>query len=172
MVADVKFMLQKTLAKPAGGLLVDTEELGSGGGCLPSLGGRTVFVLDGEVEPVSQGLDCFHEGEVLGQLDETDGIAPGVRAETLEHVPLRMDEERRGVFLTERTQPLPAFSGPFQFHVRGHDLVDWYAGLQVGQVGVLDASHASCYGLPVRASSRCALSLIGWSLGAALRMRR
>ena len=63
---------------------------------------------------------------------ETDGVAAIIRAEALEHVLLRMDVERRSFFLTERTKPFPALSGLFQFHVRGHDVEDWDAGLQVG----------------------------------------
>jgi hypothetical protein len=53
-------------------------------------------------------------------------------AEALEKPLVRMNVERRCLFLVERAQSLPVCSGSLEAHIRGHDVVKIYSGLELG----------------------------------------
>ena len=85
--------------------------------------------------------------EALVIHDEPQGIAPGTTAKAIVELPLRVDRERGGFFIMERTAGAVVFARFFKFYTTVNDLNNIESIQQVIKKSLWKSCHGSVVGV-------------------------
>src|SRR5256886_16180600 len=129
--------------------------------------GRSLLILERNVEPLREPLNRSDEVDALGLLDERDRVAAALAAEAVVGAFLGTDGERRRPLVVERAEPGEARARSLQLRPAGNDLDNIGGGLDGLDRGIGDPRHSALE--PGRVGEREAIGHAGDVVGRVLR---